>query len=63
MIYLYKIISFFLAFIVVSISFYVVYVIYVCIAKCVEKIKIWKNKNKKWSGSFNHMHTFINKNK
>jgi uncharacterized membrane protein YagU involved in acid resistance len=44
MIYLYKIISFFLAFIVVSISFYVVYVIYVCIAKCVEKIKIWHNK-------------------
>ena len=49
MIYLYKIISFFLAFIVVSISFYVVYVIYVYIAKCVEKIKIWINKNAKYN--------------
>ncbi len=46
MIYLIKIISFFLAFIVVSFSFYIAYIIYVYIAKCVEKIKIWHNKKK-----------------
>jgi hypothetical protein len=45
MIYLIKIISFFLAFIVVSILLYIAFIIYVYIAKCVEKIKIWNNKH------------------
>jgi hypothetical protein len=45
MIYLIKIISFFSAFIVVSILLYIAFIIYVYIAKCVEKIKIWKNKH------------------
>ena len=38
MVYLYKIISFILGSIVTSILFYIAYIVYVCIAKCVKKV-------------------------
>jgi uncharacterized membrane protein YagU involved in acid resistance len=42
---LYKLISFILGVIIASIIIYIIAFVYLYIAKCVEKIKIWQNKN------------------
>lgn len=45
MIHLYRFIAFILAIISSSIIIYLIVIIYICIVKCVEKTKIWRDKN------------------